>query len=73
MGTVFSRCGTGTEVIARRAAALLGATGRHGHTHAINAMVAATALAAAAPAIVLTSDPKDLTDLCGDLVVVVGL
>lgn len=62
-----------TRSLARRAAALLKDAGRHGHTYAIDAMVAATALAAPAPATVLTSDPKDLRLLCGDRVTVVGL
>jgi PIN domain len=54
-----------TEEIARRAAALLDDTGLHGHRHAIDAMLSATALASPAPVTVLTSDPKDLTALCG--------
>lgn len=62
-----------TEPMARRAAALLGRTGRHGHSHAIDAMVAATALAAPAPVVLLTSDPDDLHALCGDNVTVVPL
>lgn len=53
-----------TESIARRAARLLGAAGLHGHKHAIDAMVCATALEAPGPATVLTSDPDDLTALC---------
>jgi predicted nucleic acid-binding protein len=62
-----------TKTIARHAAVLLSQTGRHGHTYAIDAMVAATALAAPGPVTLLTSDPKGLTALCGDRVVVVGL
>ncbi|WP_236247025.1 PIN domain-containing protein [Streptomyces sp. CC210A] len=54
-----------TEPIARHAAALLAAAGLHGHKYAIDAMLAATALAAPGPATILTSDPKDLTALCG--------
>jgi predicted nucleic acid-binding protein len=54
-----------TEEIAREASRLLAAHRQHGHQHAIDAMVAATALAASAPAIVLTSDPRDITLLCG--------
>jgi hypothetical protein len=38
-----------TEVLARHAAALLAETGRHGHQHAIDAVVCATALAAPRP------------------------
>lgn len=57
-----------TEAIARAASRLLAARGLHGHRHAIDAMVAATALAAAAPRIMLTSDPGDLATLCGNSV-----
>lgn len=62
-----------TEEIARSASKLLIAQGLHGHKYAIDAMVAATALAAPAPAVVLTSDPQDLTLLCGARVRVVGI
>lgn len=62
-----------TETIARAASRLLAARGLHGHRYAIDAMVAATALAAAAPRIVLTSDPHDLTKLCGNSVRVVRI
>lgn len=55
-----------TESIARHAAALLGAAGLHGHRHAIDAILSATAREAAGPAIVLTSDPDDIATLCGD-------
>ncbi|MDQ1306984.1 MAG: hypothetical protein QG671_2816 [Actinomycetota bacterium] len=54
-----------TEEIARRAAALLDAAGLHGHRHAIDAMLSATALASSGPVTILTSDPQDLTALCG--------
>jgi predicted nucleic acid-binding protein len=54
-----------TEDIARRAAALLGDAGLHGQTHAIDAMLSATALAAPGPVTVLTSAPEDLAALCG--------
>jgi predicted nucleic acid-binding protein len=60
-----------SEEIARTASSLLAACRLHGNRHAIDAMVAATALAAAAPAILLTSDPEDLTALCGKTVRVV--
>src|SRR5215470_6501762 len=53
-----------TEAIARAASRLLAAHGLHGHGHAIDAMVAATALAASGPRILLTSDPEDLAMLC---------
>lgn len=54
-----------TEDIARAASGLLAAHGLGGHSHAIDAMVAATALATSPPRILLTSGPKDLSVLCG--------
>ena len=54
-----------TEHVARRATALLVAAGLHGHKHAIDAILAATALIAPGPVTVLTSDPEDLRTLCG--------
>ncbi|MFC4560760.1 hypothetical protein ACFO4E_02695 [Nocardiopsis mangrovi] len=39
--------------------------------HAIDAMVSATALISPAPVTVLTSDPDDLTALCGKQVTIV--
>ncbi|MFF6871293.1 PIN domain-containing protein [Streptomyces sp. NPDC012450] len=53
-----------TEPIARHAAALLADAGLHGHKYAIDAMLAATALAAPGPVTILTSDPEDLITLC---------
>ena len=53
-----------SEDIARAASKLLAAHRLHGHEHAIDAMVAATALAAPAPRLLLTSDPQDLARLC---------
>jgi predicted nucleic acid-binding protein len=55
-----------TEQIARAASRLLAAHRLHGHQHAIDAMVAATALASPAPVILLTSDTRDLALLCGE-------
>jgi predicted nucleic acid-binding protein len=60
-----------TKELARAASQLLGKHGMHGHQHAIDAMVAATALAAPAPRIMLTSDPDDMARLCGASVRVV--
>lgn len=60
-----------TADIARKAAKLLKLVGRHGHRYAIDAILAATALAASGPTTVLTSDPDDLSALCGDQVTVV--
>lgn len=54
-----------TEEIAHRAGELLREAGLHGHKHAIDAMLAATALAAPGPVTVLTSDPEDLIALGG--------
>lgn len=62
-----------TEAIARQASKLLAATGLHGHKYALDAIVAATALASPPPATVLTSDPDDLLMLCGDLARVVRI
>ncbi|MFI6541327.1 PIN domain-containing protein [Nonomuraea sp. NPDC050547] len=60
-----------TEPIARHAATLLSNAGLHGHKYAIDAMLSATALAAPGPVTVLTSDPEDLTALCGVRVTVI--
>ena len=62
-----------TADVARAAASLLAEANRHGHQHAIDAMLSATALAAPGPVTVLTSDPADLIALCGGRVTVVGL
>ncbi|MGH3310799.1 MAG: PIN domain-containing protein [Streptomyces sp.] len=59
------------EHIARHAAALLAEAGLHGHKYAIDAILSATALAAPGPVTVLTSDPEDLTALCGERVIVI--
>lgn len=60
-----------TADIARRAATLLQEAGRHGHRHAIDAILAATALSARGPTAILTSDPDDLTALCGDQITII--
>jgi predicted nucleic acid-binding protein len=60
-----------SEEVAREASRLLGKHRMHGHQHAIDAMVAATALAASAPRIMLTSDLDDMARLCGASVRVV--
>jgi hypothetical protein len=62
-----------TELIAHHAAALLADVGLHGHKHAIDAMLSATALAAPGPVTVLTSDPEDLSALCGGRVTVLKI
>ncbi|MGH3545174.1 MAG: PIN domain-containing protein [Mycobacteriales bacterium] len=55
-----------TPELARQAGELLGSTGLSGHSHAIDAVVAATALALEGPVMLLTSDPKDLARLVGE-------
>jgi len=60
-----------TEHIARHAADVLADAGLHGHKYAIDAMLAATALAAPGPVTILTSDPEDLAALCGGRATVV--
>ncbi|MEU2073033.1 PIN domain-containing protein [Streptomyces sp. NPDC013489] len=62
-----------TDTVARGAAALLAANGLHGHKHAVDAMVAATALAAPGPVTVLTSDPEDLMVLCAGRATVIAI
>ncbi|WP_017594582.1 type II toxin-antitoxin system VapC family toxin [Nocardiopsis potens] len=62
-----------SEAIARQASRVLAAAGLHGHEHALDAIVAATALAAPPPVTLLTSDPKDLRTLCGPRVQVAVL
>ncbi|MCL2091867.1 MAG: PIN domain-containing protein [Micrococcales bacterium] len=58
-----------TEPDARAAVRLLHeAGGLHGHTHAIDALVAALALRLPAPVVVVTSDPDDWNRLVGDRV-----
>lgn len=60
-----------SEQTARLATELLANAGKHGHSHAIDAMVCATAVASPKPVRVLTSDPDDITDLAGDHVSVI--
>lgn len=62
-----------TGAVARRAAGLLARAGLHGHKHAIDAMLSATALESHAPVIILTSGPDDLAALCGPAVTVVKI
>ncbi|MEV0264613.1 DNA-binding protein [Streptomyces sp. NPDC050617] len=62
-----------TESIARHATELLSTAGLHGHKYAIDAILSATALAAPGPVTVLTSDPEDLTALCGGRVTVIKI
>jgi predicted nucleic acid-binding protein len=60
-----------TEPISREAIRLLHEAGLHGHKHAIDAMLSATALAAPDPVVILTSDTEDITALCGSHATVV--
>ncbi|MDA8370372.1 MAG: DNA-binding protein [Nocardiopsaceae bacterium] len=53
-----------TKDIAAEAVALLHSTEKHGHSDAIDAVVAATALRQPAPVLMLTSDPDDMNRLC---------
>lgn len=62
-----------TEDICARAIELLRDARLHGHKYAIDAVVAATALRAVRPVIVLTSDEDDMARLCGKTVKVVGV
>jgi hypothetical protein len=47
--------------------------GLHGQKYVIDAVVAATALRAAKPVIILTSDADDLHKLCGKQVRIIAL
>jgi predicted nucleic acid-binding protein len=62
-----------TDEISFHAIDLLREAGLHGHKYAIDAVVAATALRASKPTIVLTSDADDMTKLCGKRVRIVAL
>lgn len=62
-----------TKALAREASRLLSEYGLHGHEHAVDAMVAATALGSPGPRIMLTSDPDDMNKLCGKSVRVVAI
>ncbi|MEU3758248.1 PIN domain-containing protein [Streptomyces albogriseolus] len=59
------------EAVARQASELLATAGLHGHKYALDAIVAATALASPRPTTVLTSDPEDLRMLCSREITVV--
>lgn len=58
---------------AREAAQLLEDTGLRGHSHAIDAMVAVTALHQPPPVVMLTSDADDMALLCGNRVRLVAV
>ncbi|KOG21568.1 MULTISPECIES: hypothetical protein [Streptomyces] len=59
------------KAVTDEAAALLRAHHLHGHKYAIDAALAVVARNAPQPVTVLTSDPEDLTLLCGPAVEVV--
>jgi len=56
-----------TRELTLLAAELLHRTGMRGHRHAIDSVVAATALRQMRPTILYTSDPDDMTALCAEL------
>lgn len=56
---------------AREAAELMSDAGLSGHLHALDVMVAVTALHQAPPVVLLTSDPGDMERLCGNQVRIV--
>jgi hypothetical protein len=60
-----------TRELAGTATELLRENGLHGHKYAIDAVFAAVARVVPRPATVLTSDPEDLTLLCGPAVEVI--
>ena len=62
-----------TEEVSARAIELLRETRLPGHKYAIDAVVAATALRAVRPVIVLTSDEDDMHELCGKTIKVIGV
>jgi predicted nucleic acid-binding protein len=62
-----------TDEISFLAMDLLREAGLHGHKYAIDAVVAATALQAVKPVVVLSSDVDDMARLCGKHVRVVAV
>jgi len=62
-----------TEQAAKASAELLRTAGLHGHTYAIDATVAETALRQPAPVAMLTSDTDDMSKLCGNRVQLISL
>ena len=55
-----------TRSVAQSAATLLRDAGMSGHSHAIDASVAAVALEQPSPSAIMTSDPDDMYQLCDD-------
>jgi predicted nucleic acid-binding protein len=62
-----------TGEIADHAISLLEGAGLHGHKYAIDAALAAVALRERGDVTIFTSDVEDMTTLCGDRVVVLGI
>ena len=62
-----------SDEISFHAIDLLREAGLHGHKYAIDAVVAATALRAAKPVIILTSDADDMEKLCGKQIRIVAV
>ena len=62
-----------TKQLSLAAADLLQAAGKHGHTHALDAIVCATALAEQGMATIYTSDPSDIETLVAGRATVVPL
>jgi hypothetical protein len=62
-----------TVAWAKEAVQLLEEVGLRGHSHAIDAMVAVTALHQTPPVVMLTSDVDDMVVLCGDRVRLVAV
>ena len=62
-----------TKDLALAAAALLESAGKHGHSHALDALVCATALAATGHATIYTCDPDDIKALVNGQATVVTL
>ncbi|MBT2492784.1 DNA-binding protein [Streptomyces sp. ISL-96] len=60
-----------SDDISRAASKLLAIAGLHGHKYALDAILSATALGCPGPVVVLSSDPGDITMLCGPRVRVV--
>jgi predicted nucleic acid-binding protein len=62
-----------TENAAKAAVELLKETGLHGHRYAIDATVAEAALRQPGPVAMVTSDPGDMAELCGNRVRLIGI
>jgi len=62
-----------TEHLAKEASKLLADAGMHGHKHALDAMVAATAIQVGGVPYLFTSDPDDIRALVGKAASVIPL